>query len=108
MDGQQLTLDLTGGRRYRCCGMPAPALNESGYPSFPHAAECPNQAIRTGWIDRWGRQIRALSCGDSVMAGRKPCPHDGRFRCSANMVDPYDGMCCLEIRTRVLAAAEQV
>lgn len=89
-------LDAPAGRRYECCGAPAPGFRDSGFPDFPHAEDCSNPNIGA-WIDRYGRVVRRLHCGEAFVRGERPCPHDGTFRCPAGMVDPFDGACCVEL-----------
>jgi hypothetical protein len=95
----QLGLDLAAVivRCYDCCGLPCGPLSAPPDAIYPHAQDCSNPNVGT-WIHReTGWTIRRLHCGDDVVAGRKPCPHNGRFA-RLGVFDPHDGACCLTLR----------
>lgn len=95
----QLSLDVQAvtERRYVCCGAPAPAmLTRPPHFEHPHAEGCPNPSLGV-WFDRFGRSFRRLHC-ITVRDGVERCPRGGVFVAGEGCVDPFGGVCCLELR----------
>jgi hypothetical protein len=100
---EQLTLDQAGGRVYTCCGLPCAPLGEDApHFDYPHAEDCPNPNIGTfesgACMDRYGRWYRRLHC-ITEKDGVETCPYGGHCPPDPRSIDPYDGRCCLEIRS---------